>query len=96
MTGFARDAVLAQLTPDAVAEAYGLTGRWFGRWMRSRRCPVALHGTDAFGLSRRRMVLEGREDLLVTPEIEDLRAPSDAARVGRRCSPRPRGRRARR
>src|SRR6185295_2773751 len=29
--------------------------------------------------SRRRMVLEGREDLLVTPDIEDLRAPSDAA-----------------
>jgi uncharacterized protein (DUF58 family) len=41
--------------------------------------PLMVDRTDAFGLSRRRMVLEGREDLLVTPEIEDLRAPSDAA-----------------
>ena len=41
--------------------------------------PLTVDRTDAFGLSRRRMILEGREDLLVTPEIEDLRAPSDAA-----------------
>lgn len=41
--------------------------------------PLMVDRTDAFGLSRRRVVLEGREELLVTPEIEDLRAPSEAA-----------------
>ena len=41
--------------------------------------PLTVDRTDAFGLSRRRVVLEGREELLVTPEIEDLRAPSEAA-----------------
>lgn len=45
-------AVLAQLTPEAVATTYGLEGRWSGRWLRSRRCPIAAHGSDAFGLSR--------------------------------------------
>jgi uncharacterized protein (DUF58 family) len=41
--------------------------------------PLTVDRTDAFGLSRRRVVVEGRDDLVVTPEIEDLRAPADAA-----------------
>ena len=41
--------------------------------------PLTVDRTDAFGLSRNRVILEGREELLVTPEMEDLRAPSDAA-----------------
>jgi len=41
--------------------------------------PLTVDRTDAFALTRRRVVLEGREELLVTPEIEDLRVPADAA-----------------
>lgn len=47
-----RDTVLAALRPEDVAAHYGITGVWRGRWMRSRRCAVDDHGTDAFGLSR--------------------------------------------
>ena len=38
--------------------------------------PLTVDRSDAFGLTRRRIVLEEREELLVTPEIEDLRAPA--------------------
>ena len=41
--------------------------------------PLTVDRTDAFGLSRRRVVVEGRDELVVTPEIEDLRAPTDSA-----------------
>jgi uncharacterized protein (DUF58 family) len=41
--------------------------------------PLVVDRTDAFGLSRRRVVVEGRDELIVTPEIEDLRAPSESA-----------------
>jgi len=41
--------------------------------------PLTVDRTDAFGLSRRRVVVEGRDELVVTPEIEDLRAPSESA-----------------
>jgi uncharacterized protein (DUF58 family) len=41
--------------------------------------PLTVDRTDAFGLSRRRVVVEGRDELIVTPEVEDLRAPADAA-----------------
>jgi uncharacterized protein (DUF58 family) len=41
--------------------------------------PLSVDRTDAFGLARRRVVIEGRDELVVTPEIEDLRAPADAA-----------------
>jgi uncharacterized protein (DUF58 family) len=41
--------------------------------------PLAIDRTDAFGLTRRRVLLEGRDELLVTPEVEDLRVPSEAA-----------------
>ena len=43
--------------------------------------PLAIDRTDAFGLTRHRVVLDEREELLVTPEIEDLRVPSEAASV---------------
>ncbi len=47
-----KDDVLAQLAPEKAAAAYGLDGRWYGRWMRSKRCPQTTHGTDAFAISR--------------------------------------------
>jgi uncharacterized protein (DUF58 family) len=43
--------------------------------------PMAVDRTDAFGLTRRRVLLDGRDELLVTPEIEDLRAPAEATSV---------------
>jgi uncharacterized protein (DUF58 family) len=43
--------------------------------------PMAVDRTDAFGLSRRRVLLDGRDELLVTPEVEDLRAPTEATSV---------------
>ena len=39
--------------------------------------PMAVDRTDAFGLTRRRVLLDGRDELLVTPEVEDLRAPAE-------------------
>jgi len=41
--------------------------------------PLTIDATDVFGLSRRRLRLDGREDLIVTPEVEDLSTPPDAA-----------------
>lgn len=41
--------------------------------------PLTVDRTDAFGLARRRVVVEHRDELVVTPEIEDLRPPTDAA-----------------
>jgi uncharacterized protein (DUF58 family) len=43
--------------------------------------PMAVDRTDAFGLTRRRVLLDGRDELLVTPEVEDLRAPAEATSV---------------
>ena len=43
--------------------------------------PMAVDRTDAFGLTRRRVLLDGRDELLVTPEVEDLRAPTEATSV---------------
>jgi uncharacterized protein (DUF58 family) len=43
--------------------------------------PLSIDRTDAFGLTRRRVVLDGRDELLVAPEIEDLRSPTEAASV---------------
>jgi len=45
---------------------------------RHRIGPLTVDATDAFGLARRRARMEGREDLIVTPEIEDLSVPPDA------------------
>lgn len=47
-----RDTVLAALRPEDVASHLGITGGWRGRWLRSRRCGKADHGSEAFGLSR--------------------------------------------
>jgi len=41
--------------------------------------PLTVDRTDAFGLSRRRVRIDGRDQLIVTPEVEDLRTPADAA-----------------
>lgn len=49
-----------------------------GRYMIG---PLAVDRSDAFGLSRRRVLLDGRDELLVTPEVEDLRAPAEATSV---------------
>jgi uncharacterized protein (DUF58 family) len=49
-----------------------------GRYMIG---PMAVDRTDAFGLTRRRVLLDGRDELLVTPEVEDLRAPAEATSV---------------
>jgi len=43
--------------------------------------PMAVDRSDAFGLTRRRILLDGRDELLVTPEVEDLRAPAEATSV---------------
>ena len=47
-----KDIVLASLRASDVAAHYGITGPWRGRWMRSSRCAVADHGSDAFGISQ--------------------------------------------
>jgi hypothetical protein len=47
-----RATVLAALRAEDVAAHYQINGPWRGRWMRSRRCAAADHGTEAFGLSR--------------------------------------------
>src|SRR6476660_2303848 len=46
---------------------------------RYRIGPLTIDITDAFGLRRKRLVVENRDELLVTPEIEDLSTPPDAA-----------------
>lgn len=47
-----RDAVMAQLRAEDVAQHLGIKGAWRGRWMRSARCAETDHGSDAFGLAR--------------------------------------------
>lgn len=47
-----RETVLDALRASDVAQHYDFRGAWRGRWMRSRRCPVTDHATDAMGLSR--------------------------------------------
>lgn len=47
-----RDTVVAALRAEDVAAHLGITGRWFGRWMRSGRCGEADHGGESFGLAR--------------------------------------------
>jgi len=46
---------------------------------RYRIGPLTIDVNDPFGLRRRRLVVEDRDELLVTPEIEDLTTPPDAA-----------------
>lgn len=47
-----RDAVMAQLRAEDVAQHLGIKGQWRGRWMRSARCAETDHASDAFGLAR--------------------------------------------
>lgn len=47
-----RAAVRDALTPELVAAHYGIEGRWLGKWMRSRQCPITVHASQAFGISR--------------------------------------------
>jgi uncharacterized protein (DUF58 family) len=46
---------------------------------RYRIGPLTIDVSNPFGLRRRRLVVEDRDELLVTPEVEDLTAPPDAA-----------------
>ena len=57
---------------DRAGGTYTLVPHARGRY---RIGPLAVDATDAFGLARRRLEFEGREDLIVTPEIEDLAGP---------------------
>lgn len=47
-----RDTVVSALRAEDVAAHYGITGSWRGRWLRSHRCAVADHDSEAFGISR--------------------------------------------
>lgn len=52
MSGPDRDTVLASLDAGAVASHLGIKGVFRGRWMRSHRCALLDHSSDAFGLAR--------------------------------------------
>ena len=56
--------------------SYGLLPQARGLY---RIGPLTVDATDAFGVTRRRLRLEGYDELVVTPEVEDLRTPPDAA-----------------
>jgi len=47
-----RATVVAALRAEDVVAHYGIPGQWRGRWLRSTRCAVADHGSEAFGISR--------------------------------------------
>lgn len=47
-----KQVVIDALRLEDVLTAYGIEGRWAGRWLRAKRCPATVHGTDAFGVSR--------------------------------------------
>lgn len=47
-----RDEVLEALRVEDVIAHYSISGRFNGRWMRSRRCPTDDHGTFAMALAR--------------------------------------------
>lgn len=53
--GIQRDEVLAALRSSDVADHLGIVPRndqrWRGRWLRARRCAVADHSSEAFGIS---------------------------------------------
>ncbi len=46
---------------------------------RYRIGPLSIDATDPFTLARRRTEIEDREELLVTPEVEDLSSPPEAS-----------------
>lgn len=47
-----RATVLAALRAEDVVARYQIPGQWRGRWLRSRRCALDDHDSDAFGISR--------------------------------------------
>lgn len=47
-----RATVLAALRAEDVVQHFSIPGQWRGRWLRSSRCALGDHGTDAFGISR--------------------------------------------
>ena len=46
---------------------------------RFRIGPLAIDATDPFALTRKRLQFDERDELIVTPTVEDLRIPPDAA-----------------
>ncbi|MEA2580397.1 MAG: hypothetical protein QOE83_1289 [Actinomycetota bacterium] len=46
---------------------------------RFRIGPLSIDATDAFALTRKRLQFDDRDELIVTPTVEDLRIPTDAA-----------------
>lgn len=68
--------VLTGVRPRTTREAaYTILPQSRGRYPIG---PLTADASDAFGLTRRRVRLEGRDELLVTPEVEDLSAPPDS------------------
>lgn len=69
-----RQTVVDALRADLVAAHYAIPGKWHGRWLRSRRCPMSDHDTAAFGLSR-----DGKWTCFVCDDGGDLLALIAAA-----------------
>lgn len=47
-----RSTVMAALRAEDVVAHFAIPGVWRGRWLRSRRCAISDHDSDAFGISR--------------------------------------------
>jgi hypothetical protein len=47
-----REDVLAALRAEDMVNHLGIKGTWRGQWLRSSRCGVTDHGSDAFGIKR--------------------------------------------
>lgn len=47
-----RSTVVAALRTEDVIAHFQIAGQWRGRWLRSRRCGVADHDGEAFGIAR--------------------------------------------
>lgn len=48
-----RSTVVAALRAEDVVAHFAIPGQWRGRWLRSSRCALADHTSDAFGISQR-------------------------------------------
>jgi uncharacterized protein (DUF58 family) len=69
--------VVASVLPRGTQRvAYSLLPQTRGRYGIG---PLWVDVTDPFGLTRHRVQIDRRDELLVTPEIEDLTTPPDAA-----------------
>jgi hypothetical protein len=47
-----RATVLAALRAEDVTQHFAIPGQWRGRWLRSSRCALGDHDTEAFGIAR--------------------------------------------